>query len=167
MEELESGYVPPENWERGINAVYTSYYVSQYYSDYKASGNSKSTYVRFNSGLNFLGWQLHSDASFSKTDNNTGEWKSNTLYLERGFSQILGTLRIGDMYTSADIFDSVRFSGVRLFRDMQMLPNSKQNFTPRVQGIAQSNALVTIEQNGFVVYQKEVPPARFRLVICS
>lgn len=72
VEELESGYVPPENWERGINAFYTSYYVSQYYSDYKASGNSKSTYVRFNSGLNLLGWQLHSDASFSKTNNNPG-----------------------------------------------------------------------------------------------
>ena len=51
----ESGYVPPENWERGINAFYTSYYLSQYYSDYKASGNNKSTYVRFNSGLNLLG----------------------------------------------------------------------------------------------------------------
>ena len=138
-----------------------------YYSDYKASGNNKSTYVRFNSGLNLLGWQLHSDASFSKTNNNPGVWKSNTLYLERGFAQLLGTLRVGDMYTSSDIFDSVRFSGVRLFRDMQMLPNSKQNFTPRVQGIAQSNALVTIEQNGFVVYQKEVPPARLRLQICS
>ena len=48
VEELESGYVPPENWERGINAFYTSYYLSQYYSDYKASGNNKSTYVRFN-----------------------------------------------------------------------------------------------------------------------
>lgn len=72
VEELEIGYVPPENWERGINAFYTSYYMSQYYSDYKASGNSKSTYVRFNSGLNLLGWQLHSDASFSKTNNNPG-----------------------------------------------------------------------------------------------
>lgn len=72
VEDLESGYVPPENWERGINAFYTSYYVSQYYSDYKASGNSKSTYVRFNSGLNLQGWQLHSDASFSKTNNNPG-----------------------------------------------------------------------------------------------
>lgn len=90
-------------------------------------------------------------------------WKSNTLYLERGFAQLLGTLRVGDMYTSSDIFDSVRFRGVRLFRDMQMLPNSKQNFTPRVQGIAQSNALVTIEQNGFVVYQKEVPPRPFAI----
>lgn len=163
VDELENGYVPPENWNRGINAFYTSYYASQYYSDYKDSGNSKSTYVRFTSGLNLLGWQLHSDASYNKTDDSSGEWKSNTLYLERGIPQILGTLRAGDMYTSSDIFDAVRFSGVRLYRDMQMLPNSKQNFTPLVQGVAQSNALVTIEQNGFVVYQKEVPPGPFSI----
>lgn len=93
--------------------------------------------------------------------------KSNTLYLERGIAELLGTLRAGDQYTSSEIFDSVRFTGVRLFRDMQMLPNSKQNFTPLVQGIAQTNALVTIEQNGFVVYQKEVPLAPFPLRICN
>ncbi|EJD6419511.1 fimbrial biogenesis outer membrane usher protein [Citrobacter freundii] len=163
VNELEYGYVEPENWDRGINALYTSYYVSQYYSDYKDSGNSKNTFARFNSGLNLFGWQLHSDASYNKTDDSNGEWKSNTLYLERGIPEILGTLRAGDMYTSSDIFDTVRFCGVRLYRDMQMLPNSKQNFTPLVQGIAQSNALVTIEQNGFVVYQKEVPPGPFSI----
>lgn len=103
VDELEQGYVPPENWDRGINAFYTSYYASQYYSDYKDSGNSKSTYARFTSGLNLLGWQLHSDASYNKTDDSSGEWKSNTLYLERGIPQILGTLRAGDMYTSSDI----------------------------------------------------------------
>ncbi len=96
-------------------------------------------------------------------DGSSGEWKSNTLYLERGIAELLGTLRAGDQYTSSEIFDSVRFTGVRLFRDMQMLPNSKQNFTPLVQGIAQTNALVTIEQNGFVVYQKEVPPGPFSI----
>ena len=161
--EVESGYVLPENWEHGINAFYSSYYVSQYYSDYKNAGNNKSTYFRLNSGLNLLNWQMHADTSFSKVDKSHGEWKSNTLYLERSIAQILGTLRAGDMYTSSDIFFSLRFSGVRLFRDMQMLPNSKQNFTPRVQGIAQSNALVTIEQNGFIVYQKEVPPGPFAI----
>ena len=163
VNEVESGYVLPENWERGINAFYSSYYVSQYYSDYKAAGNNKSTYVRFNSGLNLLGWQAHADTSFNKTDESPGDWESNTLYLERGIAQILGTLRAGDMYTSSDIFSSVRFTGVRLFRDIQMLPNSKQNFTPLVQGIAQSNALVTIEQNNFIVYQKEVPPGPFSI----
>ncbi|KAE9776730.1 fimbria/pilus outer membrane usher protein, partial [Escherichia coli] len=97
VNELEYGYVEPENWDRGINALYTSYYVSQYYSDYKDSGNSKNTFARFNSGLNLLGWQLHSDASYNKTDDSNGEWKSNTLYLERGIPEILGTLRAGDM----------------------------------------------------------------------
>ncbi|ADO48998.1 fimbrial biogenesis outer membrane usher protein [[Enterobacter] lignolyticus] len=163
VHELENGYVAPENWDRGVNALYTSYYASQYYSDYKDSGNSKSTYARFTSGLNLLGWQLHSDVTYNKTDDSSGDWKSNTLYLERGIAEILGTLRAGDMYTSSDIFDAVRFRGVRLYRDMQMLPNSKQNFTPLVQGIAQSNALVTIEQNGFIVYQKEVPPGPFSI----
>ncbi|ETJ39807.1 Fimbrial usher protein, partial [human gut metagenome] len=33
-------------------------------------------------------------------------------------------------------FDSLRFSGIRLFRDMQMLPDSMQSFTPLVQGVA-------------------------------
>ncbi|WP_410969518.1 FimD/PapC N-terminal domain-containing protein, partial [Salmonella sp. SAL04284] len=48
VNEVEAGYVLPENWDRGINAFYTSYYASQYYSDYKNSGSSESTYVRFN-----------------------------------------------------------------------------------------------------------------------
>ncbi|MBR7381804.1 fimbria/pilus outer membrane usher protein, partial [Klebsiella pneumoniae] len=82
-------------------------------------------------------------------------------YLERGFGEIESTLRAGDMYTSGDIFDTVRFRGVRFWRDMQMLPHSKQNFDPVVRGVAQSNALVTVEQNGFIVYQKEVPPGPF------
>ncbi len=137
--------------------------MSQYYSDYKASGNSKSTYVRFNSGLNLLGWQLHSDASFSKTNNNPGcgkaipcIWNVDLPNFSARFAWVICTHQAIFLILFAS-------SGVRLFRDMQMLPNSKQNFTPRVQGIAQSNALVTIEQNGFVVYQKEVPPGPFAI----
>lgn len=159
----ERGYMPPETWDRGINAFYTSYYASQYYSDYKQNGTSKNSYVNFNSGLNLLGFQLHSSANYTKADDDKGKWKSNTLYLERGIPDILSTARAGDMYTDGELFDSVRFNGVRLWRDMQMLPSSKQNFTPVVRGIAQSNALVTVEQNGFVVYQSDVPPGPFAI----
>lgn len=163
VNEYESGYMPPETWERGINAFYTSYYASQYYSNYKHGGDDKSSYVSLNSGLNVLDWQLHSNANYTKGNEGRGEWKSNTLYVERGIPSILSTLRAGDMYTSSDIFDAVRFRGVRIWRDMQMLPNSKQRFTPMVRGIAQSNALVSIEQNGFVIYQKEVSPGPFAI----
>lgn len=41
---------------------------------------------------------------------------------------------------------------------MQMLPDSMQSFTPLVQGVAQSIALITVSQNGYIIYQKEVPP---------
>ena len=90
--EYERGYVPPEAWDRGINALYTSYYASQYYSNYKHGGDNKSSYLNLNSGLNLLGWQLHSNANYTKSDESSGKWKSNTLYLERGIPQILGTL---------------------------------------------------------------------------
>lgn len=91
VNELEAGYASPESWDRGVNAFYTSYYASQYYSDYKSAGNNKSTFARFTSGLNLLGWQLHSDASYNNNDSGAGEWKSNTLYLERGFGEIEST----------------------------------------------------------------------------
>ncbi|MCV5626677.1 fimbria/pilus outer membrane usher protein, partial [Escherichia coli] len=46
---------------------------------------------------------------------------------------------------------------------MQMLPDSMQNFTPLVQSVAQSNALITVSQNGYIIYQKEVPPGPFTI----
>lgn len=78
--EYEAGYASPETWDRGINAFYTSYYASEYYSHYKSGGSEKNTYANFVSGLNLLGWQLHSNANFSKSENSAGKWQSNTLY---------------------------------------------------------------------------------------
>ncbi|HFZ8994132.1 TPA: fimbrial biogenesis outer membrane usher protein [Citrobacter freundii] len=159
--EYEAGYAPPETWDRGINAFYTSYYASEYYSNYKHGGSDKNTYANFVSGLNLLGWQLHSNDNFSKSEHSEGKWSNNTLYLERDFPAVLGTMRLGEQYTTGDMFDTVRFRGVRFWRDMQMLPHSMQNFAPVIRGVAQSNALVTVEQNGFIIYQKEVPPGPF------
>lgn len=127
INELERGYVPPESWDRGIDVFYTSYNLSQYRS-YDSNNNSNTaSYGRFNSGLNLFSWQLHSDASYSKPDDMKGKWQSNTLYLERGWSQILSTVQIGENYTSSLIFDSLRFSGIRLFRKMA-IPFTKKRF---------------------------------------
>lgn len=50
---------------------------------------------------------------------------------------------------------------------MQMLPDSMQSFTPLVQGVAQSIALITVSQNGYIIYQKEVPPGHLLSQICN
>ncbi|WP_415915772.1 fimbria/pilus outer membrane usher protein, partial [Serratia marcescens] len=47
--------------------------------------------------------------------------------------------------------------------DINMRPNSQQGFSPIVRGVAQSNALVKVLQNGNLIYQENVPPGAFTL----
>lgn len=44
-----------------------------------------------------------------------------------------------------------------------MLPNSQRGFAPTVRGIANSSAIVTIRQNGYVIYQSNVPAGAFEI----
>ncbi len=41
-----------------------------------------------------------------------------------------------------------------------MLPDSQKGFAPTIRGIARTNAQVTVRQNGYVLYQTYVTPAR-------
>ncbi|WP_252402841.1 fimbria/pilus outer membrane usher protein, partial [Escherichia coli] len=49
-------------------------------------------------------------------------------------------------YTVSNVFDSVRFNGVSVFTDENMLPASLRGYAPSVTGTATSNATVTISQ---------------------
>ncbi|MCH3719060.1 fimbria/pilus outer membrane usher protein, partial [Campylobacter lari] len=66
-------------------------------------------------------------------------------------------------YLSSSIFDSFRFAGVTLASDERMLPPSLQGYAPQVTGIANSNAQVTVSQNGRLLYQTRVSPGPFAL----
>ncbi|ARV75677.1 hypothetical protein A8140_23765 (plasmid) [Vibrio campbellii CAIM 519 = NBRC 15631 = ATCC 25920] len=45
--------------------------------------------------------------------------------------------------------------------DEKMLPENQRGFAPTVKGIANSNAQVSIRQNGSLIYQVYVPPGAF------
>ncbi|EBS4409317.1 fimbria/pilus outer membrane usher protein, partial [Salmonella enterica subsp. enterica serovar Newport] len=60
-------------------------------------------------------------------------------------------------------FDSFRFAGITLASDERMLPSSLQGYAPQISGIANSNAQVTVSQNGRVLYQTRVSPGPFIL----
>lgn len=65
--------------------------------------------------------------------------------------------------TANDLFDSAQIRGVRLYTDNDMLPDSMNGFAPIVRGVAKSNAVVTIRQNGYMIYQSAVPQGPFAL----
>lgn len=66
---------------------------------------------------------------------------------------------MGESATEGTVFTSYQFTGVRLYSDETMLPNSQRGFAPTIRGIANSSAIVTVRQNGYTLYQSNVPPA--------
>ncbi|NHX33298.1 fimbria/pilus outer membrane usher protein, partial [Escherichia coli] len=66
-------------------------------------------------------------------------------------------------YTDGNLFDSIGLRGAKLTTDDNMYPDGMTTYAPEIRGIAQSNALVTIRQNGNIIYQTTVSPGPFSL----
>ncbi len=162
----EAGYVDPAFWNRGISALTLAYNATYYHAEARGDGNHSNNddfYTGLESGINLAGWQFRDSSSFRHGSGRGSHWQNNTRYLQRGFADIKSNLTAGDFYSPGDLFDSVRIRGVALASDISMRPNSQQGFSPVVRGVAQTNALVKVMQNGNVIYQENVPPGAFTL----
>ncbi|HAS1939864.1 outer membrane usher protein FimD [Enterobacter asburiae] len=160
------GYIPPEKWDQGINALLLNYNLNG--SRRKdSSGEGSSNFLGLNGGVNLGAWRYRDYSTFNRSTSSNGEttsqWQHISGFLERTIISLKSELTVGDSYTSGDVFDSVSFRGVQLASDDNMLPDSLKGFAPTVRGIAKSNAQVTIKQNGYVIYQTYVAPGAFAI----
>lgn len=169
MRNSARGYIPPEMWDNGINALLLNYAYSG--SNSRNHGNSNSTtsndnFLGLNSGVNIGPWRLRDYSTWnysSSAGNDKGRWDHINTYIEREIIPLKSELVVGDSYTPSDVFDSQPFRGVQISSDDNMLPDSLRGFAPTVHGIAKSNAQVTIKQNGYTIYQSYVPPGAFTI----
>lgn len=90
-------------------------------------------------------------------------WQSINTTLGRDVKALRSQLQIGQTYTNGELFDSVQMTGVKLETDTSMQPSGLQGFAPVVRGIANSDAKVTIKQNGYTIYQTNVSPGPFEI----
>ncbi|EOZ9572863.1 fimbria/pilus outer membrane usher protein [Enterobacter hormaechei] len=161
----EEGYIAPQFWDEGIPALMLSWNTTWYNT--RAKGAAKDTnddfYAGLDSGANLFGWQFRDSSAWRKTASGESSWQNNTRYLRRPLASLKSNLTLGDFYIPGDLFDSLRVRGVSLASDMKMRPNSQQGFSPVVHGVARTNALVKVIQNGNVIYQENVPPGQFTL----
>lgn len=160
------GYIPPEKWDQGINALLLNYNLNG--SRRKdSSGEGSSNFLGLNGGVNLGSWRYRDYSTFNRSTSSNGDttsqWQHISGFLERTIISLKSELTVGDSYTSGDVFDSVSFRGVQLASDDNMLPDSLKGFAPTVRGIARSNAQVTIKQNGYVIYQTYVAPGAFAI----
>ncbi|WP_237387214.1 fimbria/pilus outer membrane usher protein [Xenorhabdus sp. Sc-CR9] len=153
-------YVSSESWDQGLTSLLINYNYNGATTWKPHHHSTQSNYLNFRSGINWHAWRLRNNFSYS---NQNQHWKSISTYLQRDIHSLKGQLIIGDSFTSSNLFDGIEFRGIQLMSDENMLPDSQKGFAPVVRGIAQSNAQVTIRQNGYVIYQTYVAPGAFEI----
>ncbi|ALR78154.1 fimbrial biogenesis usher protein [[Enterobacter] lignolyticus] len=168
MRNSARGYIPPEQWDEGINALLFNYsFTGSNSSDRSEGGTADNSYfLGLNSGLNMGAWRLRDYSTWnydSSSEDGKSDWQHINTYAQRDVIPLKGELTLGDSYTPSDVFDSLAFRGAQLASDDNMLPDSLRGFAPTLRGIAKSNAQVTVKQNGYTIYQSYVPPGPFAI----
>ncbi|NPT37903.1 fimbria/pilus outer membrane usher protein [Paraburkholderia xenovorans] len=162
MRNAARGYVPPDMWQTGVNAAFLSYNANAYHS--AGSGvESTQSYVGLNAGVNLGAWHFRHQSSVTQQAGAATQFDNIATYLQRDITRIKSQLTVGDGYTTGDVFDSVQFRGAQIATDDRMLPESLRGYAPIVRGTAESNARVTVRQNGQVIYETTVSPGPFEI----
>lgn len=169
------GYVDPALWDQGVPALRLNYNLNGSKTWQDGSGNlsggqSQNIFATFTGGLNAGPWRLRS--GYTVTDSQS-RWQQSSMsmrsgqfsntYLQRNVASLRSELSLGEISSGGDVFDGIPFRGVKLESDDAMTPSSQRGFSPVITGVAQSNALVTVTQNGNTIYQTNVAPGPFRI----
>lgn len=160
-----AGYVPPEFWQTGIPAVNLSY-MANYYNNHTSgdeSSDSQTFYLNLNGGLSVNGWLLKHTGNLTWQNTDKLRWQSTQTYLQRPIAAIKSNAVIGQFYTEGSLFDSLKLKGAKLSTDDNMYPDGASTYAPEINGVAMSNALVTVRQNGNIIYQTSVTPGPFSI----
>lgn len=155
------GYIDPSRWDDGMPVLFTNYAFSGSQNQYD-SDNTQRQYLNMQNGANIGPWRLRNYSTWTHNDNDT-RWESINSRLQRDIKSLKSQLVMGESATEGTVFTSYQFTGVRLYSDETMLPNSQRGFAPTIRGIANSSAIVTVRQNGYTLYQSNVPAGAFEI----
>lgn len=156
------GYVDPKRWDDGVSVLFSNYSFSGSQRHNKNGSDDASQYLNMQNGLNLGPWRLRNYSTYSSGDNEQS-WDAISTYAERDIKSLKSQFLLGESSTSGDLFPSLPFTGVQLASDDNMLPDSQRGFAPTIRGIANSNAEVTVRQDGYIIYQSYVAPGAFEI----
>ncbi|MHA2706825.1 fimbria/pilus outer membrane usher protein [Vibrio owensii] len=146
--EYKYGFVPDRLWDDGIAALYLDYnvnYFSSQQDDENGWNDDLSTYGIV--GLNAGAFRFR--ANYQASNNYSGDFTS--LYGYAPIRSIKSKLTFGNTQFGSDVYDSFQMTGVRLQSDDQMLPSNLRGYSPVVSGTVNTNAVITIRQQGNVL----------------
>ncbi len=180
------GAVGPEKWDKGITAAMLDYQlnfarysgssardVTQFpaaqpnifdsnpFLDNTRKPQRNTLFAGLRAGFNVGDWRLRHFSTYNRSIDDRSRWQGVSTYAQRDLASMNAYLRIGDGNTAGNFFDSLPFRGVQLASDDAMLSDSQQGYAPTIRGVAQTNARVTVRQNGYIIYSTYVAPGPF------
>lgn len=156
------GYVDPKLWDAGVSAAFVNYQLNTSRSASDAETRIANI-LGLRNGINLGGWRLRNESNFSSGTGRQNTFRSNRSYLQHDVTKLKGQFSAGDIFTDSDLFDSVRYRGVKLASDEGMRADGERGYAPIVRGVAQTSATVEIRQNNYVLYTTNVPPGPFEI----
>ena len=145
------GYVDPQLWDEGVPAAFINYQLNSS----RTAGDYKTRIA------NNLGLRNESNLSGGTGRSNT--YTSNRTYVQHDVTALKGQFSAGEIFSDTDLFDSVRYRGVKLASDEGMRADSERGYAPVIRGVAQTNATVEIRQNDYILYTANVAPGPFEI----
>jgi outer membrane usher protein len=156
------GYVDPALWDAGVTAFTLGYSFTAYATHYDGH-DQRQAYLGLKSGLNLGRWRLRNLSALQWRRGDGNRFQNTATYAEHDVTRWQSQLRLGDGFTTGELFDSTGFRGVSLASDDRMRPDSMSGYAPIVRGMAETNANVQIRQNGYLIYETTVSPGAFEI----
>ncbi|MFU8927986.1 fimbria/pilus outer membrane usher protein [Acinetobacter puyangensis] len=165
MKNLPRGYVNPADLDAGTSIGFINYLGNYYYTENRINNGSnyESAFMSLNGGINFGKWQYRQQSSLTMDNNHETKWNNIRSYVQRPIDQLKSQLTLGQDYTSGRFFSGLPYIGLNLATDQRMRPDSLRGYAPVIRGIAQTNAKVSVQQNGQEIYQITVAPGSFEI----
>ncbi|TNV20451.1 fimbrial biogenesis outer membrane usher protein [Buttiauxella sp. B2] len=165
LDNTDSNYVQPEQWQKGIPAINLGY-MGDYYSMQQRGDNrtsSDSAWLGLDIRASASGWLLEHFGSLDWNNDSGKHYSSNRTTLKKPLIGWKSMLSAGQFYTDNKLFDGLSILGASLESHDQMHPDNTLSWAPNIRGIAETNARVTVTQDGRIIHQTSVPAGPFSI----
>ncbi|KLW85419.1 hypothetical protein SP99_04581 [Enterobacter sp. BIDMC92] len=150
-------------WDYGVNGLrirYDGNFNQKVQSDY--GDESLDAFGNFKTDLNFGRWVLSSDMNATRNQDESN-FTTNNLTLSTAIAKVKGDLQFGYSQTRMELFDDFGFYGVSLRSNYNMQPLQVRSYAPVITGVASGTSRITIDQGGYTIYSRVVPPGPWKL----
>lgn len=151
----------PSRWDDGVAVLFTDYSFSGSQRNEQDS-HVNTQYLNLRNGVNLGGWRIRNYSTWNNNGQNQS-WDAINTWLQHDIRFLQAQFIAGESSTRGEVFDSLQYRGVNIASDELMLPYNQRGYAPTIRGIANSNAEVSIRQNGYLIYQSAVAPGPFEI----